>query len=71
MIDVIEGIRQQSRLFSEPPQPKPTRESIAKELDEVAEALAELQRHNEQQLRRIENRVVLIRAKLERTEVGL
>lgn len=72
MIDVIEGIRRNSSLFNEPPQPKPDRAALARELDEIVELLAELRRHNEQQLRRIENRVVILKEKLAKLpEVGL
>lgn len=62
---VIEGVKRQSRLFNDPTPPKPSRESMIAEINEVMEELHETALN----LRRLENRLVLVKSKLEGLEI--
>lgn len=64
---MIEGIKKSSRMFNEPPPPKPTNESLAADLNEVIDELHETALN----IRRLENKIVLIKARLEGMTVGL
>jgi hypothetical protein len=66
MINVIQEIKQQSRLFNEPPPPAPTNADLVREMDEAIEMAATLKF----ELHRLENRLVLLRSRIEGTEVG-
>lgn len=61
---ILEGVRQQSRLFNEPEQPKPTYKPHAADFDELIEEMNEMSLN----MRRLENRLVLLRAKVEGLE---
>ena len=62
--EVILDIAKQSRLFNEPEPPKATNESLAAELDAVIVELHETALN----MRRLEHRLVLIKAKVEGLE---
>lgn len=58
MTEIIHGVKAQSRLFSEPPPPKQT--SVVHDLADAIEIANSLTC----ELRRLENRLVLIQSKL-------
>lgn len=61
MTEIIDGVRAQSRLFTEPPPPKPTAASMAAELDALIDEI-----HEESlKLRRWENVLILMKSKIE------
>ena len=60
---IIDGIKKSSRMFQEPPQPKPSvRDQFELIEDSMGAIVAEM--------RRLENRIVILRAQIEGTEVG-
>lgn len=63
MINVIQEISQQSRLFSEPPEPKP---SIKDQFELVADSVQAIA----SEVRRLENRLALLRHEVEKAQVG-
>ena len=63
---VIEGIKKSSRMFNEPTPPKPDNDALAKELAECIDIAANLT----YEMRRLENRLVLVQSKLAGLEVG-
>lgn len=67
MIDIVKELGTQTRLFQEPTAPRPSRESIVKEIAEAVEIANTLTC----ELRRMENRLVLLQSKVEGLEVGI
>lgn len=60
MTEILKGVKRNSRLFNEPPPPKPTADSLAAELAVLIEEFREASL----QMRRWENRMILIQNKL-------
>lgn len=63
MINVIHEIKTQSRMFSEPPEPKP---SIKDQFELVNDSMQTIVH----EMRRLENRMALLRCDIEKAQVG-